>query len=51
MDMRDKAYQVALIGQEPEEVRWPSVAMDQNPKKKPRRKRKKDEATSLLKGY
>ena len=50
MDMRDKAYQVALIGQEPEEVRWPSVAMNQNPKKS-RRKRKKDEATSLLKGY
>lgn len=50
MDMRDKAYQVALIGQEPEEVRWPSVAMDQNPKKR-KRKRKQDEATALLKEY
>lgn len=50
MDMRDKAYQVALIGQEPEEVRWPSVAMNQNPKKK-KRKRKQDEAAALLKEY
>ena len=47
MDDRDKAYAVACIGQDPEEVRWPSVAMDQNPKKK-RKKRKADDGVMLL---
>jgi hypothetical protein len=38
MDERDKAYEVALLRQKPEQVRWASVAMDQNPKKKRKRK-------------